>query len=241
MSDIIDSIKQGASQVISGIDQKGQIKSAIDGIRYQLTEMERKRKITQLEHEIKAQQAEMKQLTEALGLQTLSLFDTNRIDHPELMRLCERINELRAEVDRKKADLTELKAIPSVAPTTIHCPRCKTMALSTDEFCNKCGERLIAPAPAASAAAASAPAAQPAVGPAAQPQAAVRLRCPKCKSILPAEATFCPGCGVKIKRPAAPAAAIPVAAPAARRFCASCGAEIHANARFCPVCGKPTT
>ena len=225
MSELIDSLKQGASQVISGIDQKGQLKSAIDGIRYQLTELERKRKITQLEGQLKSLQAEMKQLTEALGLQTLSLFDTGKIVHPELTRLCERINELRAETEQRKADLTELKvqAAPPPKPEIVKCPRCQAKVSNEDGFCPKCGERLQKPSPEPAAEAAQS----------SQSRVVVRLRCPKCKTVLPEEADFCPTCGVKIKRPQA-------TQPAPKRFCASCGAEINPAARFCPVCGQAT-
>ena len=110
MTDIFDSIKQSAGQVLSNIDQKGQLRSALDGIRSQWNELERRRKTSSLEKEIKTQQAEMRQLTEALGLQTWSLFDAGKVVHPELARLCERISELRAEIDAKKADLEALKA-----------------------------------------------------------------------------------------------------------------------------------
>jgi hypothetical protein len=122
MSDIIDAIRQGAGQVLSEIDQKGQLKSAFDGIRHQLSELERRRKANSLEGELKALQAEMKQLTEALGLQTLSLFDAGKVTHPELARLCERINELRADIEGKKAQLESLVwrqmriSVPSAEP-----------------------------------------------------------------------------------------------------------------------------
>ena len=218
MSDILDSIKQGAEQVISGIDQKGQIKSAIDGVRRQWSELERKRRVTQVENEVKAFQNEMKQLTEALGLQTLSLFDAKKIIHPELTRLCERINELRSEVAQKKAELAELQVQPPSPPKPqqMTCPRCQSRVSTDDGFCPKCGERLQEPTPAP-----------------APSRTVVRLRCPKCKTILGDDAEFCPGCGVKIKRPGS---ATPAAATS--RFCASCGAQIAAEARFCPVCGQ---
>jgi RNA polymerase subunit RPABC4/transcription elongation factor Spt4 len=218
MSDIIESIKQGAEQVISGIDQKGQIKSAIDGVRRQWTELERKRRVSQVEGQVKSLQTEMKQLTEALGLQTLSLFDSKKIVHPELTRLCERINELRAEVEQKKAELTELQVQAPPKPARVQCPRCNSRVSTDDGFCPKCGERLQQPVEEQQTP---------------QTRTVVRLRCPKCKTILTEDAEFCPGCGVKIKRPQAAAPA-----PAPDQFCASCGAQIAANARFCPVCGQ---
>ncbi len=223
MSELLDSIKQGASQVISGIDQKGQLKSAFEGLKTQLSEMERKRKINQYEGQLKSLQNEMKQLTEALGLQTLSLYDSGKIAYPELSRLCERITELRAELEQKKAELTELKATSTPRPKITDCPRCRTKVSEADDFCPKCGERLSPPVQPAQ------PTVQPAQ-PAAKPAVVTRLRCPKCKTILPGEADFCPGCGVKLKRPAA-------RAQTNTKYCASCGAEMGVSARFCPVCG----
>ncbi len=161
-------------------------------------------------------QAESKQLTEALGLQTLSLYDAGRIVHPELSRLCERINELRSEIAEKKRELEELKA----QATSTKCSQCQADVLADAEFCPKCGARLREKA------------APPAAGPAAQARTVVRLRCPRCKTILSAEAESCPTCGVKIVRPQTQAA------PADRHFCPSCGAETKPNARFCPICGR---
>lgn len=219
MSELLDSIKQGASQVISGIDQKGQLKSAFEGLKTQLNELERRRKINQFEGQLKSLQNEMKQLTEALGLQTLSLYDAGKINYPELSRLCERITELRAEVEQKKAELTELKAASTPRPKIAECPRCKTKVAESDEFCPKCGERL-------------SPVVQATLPvPQAQAPVVTRLRCPKCKTILPDQSDFCPGCGVKLKKPAAKA-------QTAKKYCASCGAEMSASARFCPVCGQ---
>jgi RNA polymerase subunit RPABC4/transcription elongation factor Spt4 len=216
MSDLIDSIKQGAEQVLSSIDQEGHIKSAIQGLRSQWTEVERRRRITQLNGQVKTLQTEMKQLTEALGLQTISLFDAGKIKNPELARLCERIDELRGEIQERRSELTELKALTST-PTN-QCPQCQAEVAADAEFCPKCGTRVrmvqTEPAPAASPA----------------QQKTVRLRCPKCKTVLPADAGFCPTCGVKLK--------MPQSATAPKRFCASCGAEMGASARFCPVCGQ---
>jgi len=219
MSDLIESIKQGAEQVISSIDQKGQIQSAIQGIRNQLGEIDRKRKIGQLESQIKSLQSEMKQLTEALGLQTLSLYDIGKIKHVELTRLCDRINELRSDLEQQKADLAELKVTPAPKVTMVKCPRCQTRVPDNAEFCPKCGERLQ-----------ELESKKPAE---AKPRVIVRMRCPKCKTILPQEGDFCPKCGVKIKRPQTQPST-------SKQFCASCGAELNAKARFCPVCGKST-
>jgi rRNA maturation endonuclease Nob1 len=217
MSDIIDSIKQGAEQVLSSIDQEGHIKSAIKGLQSQWTEVDRRRRVNQLNGQIKTMQTEMRQLTEALGLQTLSLYDAGKITSPELARLCERIDELRDDISARRTELTELK---SMAVNVSQCPQCQAQVETDAEFCPKCGTRVRMLK--TEAAAETAPPSQP----------KVRLRCPKCKTILPAEAGFCPTCGVKLKMPG-------TAAPA-KRFCAACGAEMSAAARFCPVCGQPS-
>lgn len=238
MSDLIESIKQGAGQVLSDLDQKGQIKSAFEGLRHQWGELDRRRRVSSLAAQIKTMEAEAKQLTEALGLQTLSLFDTGKISNTELTRLCQRINELHSDMDQKKAELSQLRA-QAPAVKTIQCPQCHASVDANAQFCPKCGTQVpvsastATAAPSKGAAAAGDSPAGLATASSAEaraPGAAVRMRCPKCKTVLPSDAGFCPTCGVKIKRPQAPAEA---------QFCPSCGAQVNQDARFCPVCGAP--
>jgi RNA polymerase subunit RPABC4/transcription elongation factor Spt4 len=255
MSDIIETIKQGADDLLSGIDQKGQIRSAIEGIRSQWSEMDRRRKVSSLEKQIQSQRAEMRQLTEALGLQTLSLYETGSINSPELARLCERITELRTEIETQKAQVEQIKAEAKaqaealaeartqqrVARTAQACPQCGAAVQANDDFCHKCGAQLRASEPAPPAPAPRTPApntrAEPPQPAPAQAATVVRLRCPQCKAILPSDAEFCSSCGVKFKRPAqAPTASAPTTGGA--RFCPSCGAETKPGARFCPICGQ---
>lgn len=256
MTDIIETIKQGADQLLSGIDQKGQLKSAFEGMRSQWTELERRRKVGSLDKELKAQQSEMKQLTEALGLQTLSLYDAGKVVHPELSRLCERINELSSEIEAKKKALEELNALAQAQAQANQCPQCQANIPASAEFCPKCGTRRIqAQVPATGPAAAGTPAVT-----VQQTATVVRLRCPKCRTILSPDAGFCPTCGVKIARlpaagsqsagPTAAGAPATGAQPAPQqgapaqhvhsgpRFCPSCGAETKPDARFCPICGQ---
>ncbi len=216
MSDIFDSIKEGANQVLSSIDQQGHLKSVIDGLRTQWTEVDRRRRTNQLSSEIKALREEMKRLTEALGLQVLSLYDAGKVSHPELTRLCQRINELRDDIEARSGELAQLKAQAAAAVT--HCPQCQAPVAGDAEFCPKCGARVRAAQPGQAAPAASGS------------QTVVRLRCPKCKTTVSPGAGFCPTCGVKLKMPQSTASA--------KRFCAACGAQMNADARFCPVCGR---
>ena len=242
MADIIETIKQGADDLLSGIDQKGQIRSAIDGIRSQWSEMDRRRKVSSLEKQIKAQRSEMKQLTEALGLQTLSLYETGAITNPELSRLCERIQEVRDEIEAHKAQVeqmtaeaqalaqaqAEARAQQRAAQAGVKCSQCGTTIPANAEFCPHCGAQQIRATPPV----------QPAPAQPVQRATVTRLRCPQCKAIMPSDAEFCSSCGVKFKRPAAAPTAGGTASVGGARFCPSCGAEVKPNARFCPICGQ---
>ncbi|MDO9111189.1 MAG: zinc ribbon domain-containing protein, partial [Desulfatirhabdiaceae bacterium] len=50
--------------------------------------------------------------------------------------------------------------------------------------------------------------------------------CPKCQHAVPADARFCPQCGLSLQPP------IP---------CMQCGKPLAAGDRFCPECGRSTT
>jgi RNA polymerase subunit RPABC4/transcription elongation factor Spt4 len=227
VTDIIDSLKEGASQVLSNIDQQGHIRSALDGLRSQWNEVERRRKTSQLSAQIKALEGEARQMTEALGLQVLSLHDAGRIEQVELSRLCERINELRAKAEARKAELSALKA--EAAPESTKCPHCGATAAAGADYCAACGAEMGSTPPAGAAQDVSASAARTPTGPAPK---SVRLRCARCKTILPGEVSYCPTCGAKLKMPEAKAA------PGS--FCAACGGEVEPGARFCPTCGQAT-
>jgi len=219
MSELFESIKQGAGQVLSEIDQKGQLRSAIDGIRSQWSELERRRKKSTMESQVKSMRSEMRQLAEALGLQTLSLYESGTIKHPELARLCERLSELREDIDHIKQELDALEQEAKPAPVKANCPLCQEVIDANADFCPKCGAQLTKPA-----AEEAPPPAQP------KKRTIVRTRCPRCKTEVPSDAAFCPTCGAKFKR-------TEEAQTAAKPFCPSCGAETKPDARFCPICG----
>ena len=59
------------------------------------------------------------------------------------------------------------------------------------------------------------------------PAVQVGVPCPSCKQLIPEGAAFCPVCGYKIPKAAAPAGSV----------CPSCGNPMLPGAQFCPHCG----
>ncbi len=185
MSDIFHQLKDGADQVISEVDKLRQTgQSALTVIQERMAEAERKRKLKQLQRDLAGLRQQIDQMTTALGVQAIGLYEQGTLSNPELVTLCEHVSELRGKVKEKEEKLADLQpSSPEPAPPT---------------------------------------------GPAMPVQ--TRLLCPSCAQPLPAQATYCPYCGVKTTSPASPQI----------RFCAQCGATLREQARFCPQCGAGT-
>ncbi|MCL4451516.1 MAG: SPFH domain-containing protein [Candidatus Thermoplasmatota archaeon] len=77
--------------------------------------------------------------------------------------------------------------------------------------------------------------------------------CPKCGSMVPANAAFCPNCGASMSPATIPCPKCGTQVPVGTKFCPncgnnmsqpatkkcpSCGTEVSSNAKFCPNCGK---
>ncbi len=65
--------------------------------------------------------------------------------------------------------------------------------------------------------------------PAPTTQAAAKIRCPKCGTLVDAGTKFCPQCGTKLDQPVTPT------------NCPKCGAKLPPDAKFCPECGEKIT
>ncbi|MBN1509113.1 MAG: zinc ribbon domain-containing protein [Sedimentisphaerales bacterium] len=66
--------------------------------------------------------------------------------------------------------------------------------------------------------------------PAASPvPVSAKVRCPKCGTLVDADAKFCPQCGGKLVEPTTPT------------NCPKCHAKLPAGAKFCPACGEKIT
>ena len=77
--------------------------------------------------------------------------------------------------------------------------------------------------------------------------------CPKCGSMVPANATFCPNCGAPMQSATVTCPKCGTSMPAGTKYCPNCGnnmtapatkkcpgcgAEVSSTAKFCPNCGK---
>lgn len=169
MSDIFDRLAETAERALSSVDKEGRVASAIGGLKAQLEESDRRRKMRLLEREIQDLEAQVAQSTEALSAQVLALYDAGKLEQPELVHLCARIGELRTGILAKKADLLELQPPPpSAAP---RCATCGATVPAGAAFCPGCGARVT-------------------------PQVATPARfCAHCGAEVRPTSQFCPTCG----------------------------------------------
>jgi hypothetical protein len=186
MSELFDKIVEGAGQVISDVDKGGQISSAISGLRHRMAEADRKRKVNAVKQDIKDLQAKEAQAINSLSAQVLALYEAGSLRQPELVSLCKGVDEIRAEIEEREADLAELEpspapdaptAVPAAMPAAVPadgalCPQCGVAVVPGAGFCQSCGARL-APEP---------------------PPAPMRF-CVHCGAQLREGAKFCPKCG----------------------------------------------
>jgi len=216
MSDLLD-------KLIGEVDKGGGI---ISGLRQRLADADRKRKVNQLKQQIQDLRLQETQTINALSAQVMALHEAGTLTQPELVSLCQGVDNVRAQIKDREAELEKLQPPPPAPTAESRCPRCGSVVVAGAAFCQTCGSRLeAAPGPA--------------------PVAPAEARCPKCGAAVVAGAVFCQTCGARLV--AEPAAAVaPAAVPAraaapasaATLFCANCGAKLREGASFCPACGK---
>ena len=183
MSEIFDKIAESAGQVISDLDKGGRIQSAISGLRHQMAEADRKRKINQIKKQIQDLQAKEAQSINALSAQVLALYEAGSLTQPELLSLCKGVDEIRAQIKEQEAELAQYQPLqtepapPGAQPAAgPRCPNCGAAVVAGAAFCQSCGTRLVEEPPP------------------------VRF-CPKCGAQLREGARFCPKCGQAIPKP----------------------------------------
>lgn len=182
MSEIFGKIVEGAGQVISEVDKGGQIQTAITGIRQRMADADRRRKISLVKSEIQDLQAKEAQSINSLSAQVLALYEAGSLSQPELVSLCKGVDEIRAKVKNKEAELALLQpspepeahvppAAPAADPKSL-CPSCGVPVVQGGAFCQTCGARLKEE----------------------KPPAPVHF-CVQCGAQLRQGARFCPKCG----------------------------------------------
>jgi hypothetical protein len=179
VSDIIDRIVDSAGQVISEVDKGGRIQSAISGLRHQMAEADRKRRINALKQEIRDLQAQEAQAINSLSAQVMALHEAGTLTQPELVSLCKGVDEVRVLLKEKEDELAQMQPPPPPQPapqpqpdTRTKCPSCSVAVVAGAAFCQTCGAALAKE----------------------EPPAPVHF-CPHCGAQLREGARFCPKCG----------------------------------------------
>jgi len=174
MSELIDKLVESAGQVISEVDKGGQIQSAISGLRHRLAEAERKRKINQVKQQFRDLQSREAQAINTLSAQVLALHEAGTLTQPELLVLCQGVDEIRAQIKEMEVKLEQLQPLQPEPKAETRCPHCGAIVVAGSAFCQTCGARLAAAQEAA--------------------PALVRF-CVHCGAQLREGARFCPKCG----------------------------------------------
>jgi len=180
VSEIFDKLVDGAGQIISEVDKGGKIQVAISGLRHQMAEADRKRKINQIKQEILDLQTKEAQAINSLSAQVLALYEAGSLTQPELLSLCKGVDESRTQIKEKEEELAQfepaqpdpVQAQPQSAVGEDRCPQCSVVIVAGAAFCQTCGAPLTKEEP------------PPPV-----------LFCVGCGSQLREGARFCPKCG----------------------------------------------
>ena len=173
MADLIDGLKDKVEQVISSVDKEGRVRSAIEGLRKQIAEADRKRQIKRVESDLARLRLQVEQATMTLGLQTLAFHEAGKLNHAELASLCQHIVEMKAETPKLEQELAQLQPAPPAAEAGTPCPSCGKTLPPIGDFCPYCGARR-------------------------QPAAPEARFCLHCGAALRPAAKFCPACGQSV-------------------------------------------
>jgi chromosome segregation ATPase len=138
MSELFDKLVDSAGQVISEVDKGGQIQSAISGLRGRLAEAERKRKVNQIKQQIRDLRSREAQAINALSAQILALYEAGSLTQPELVSLCKGVDEVRAQITEKEAELEQLQPPQPEPKTEARCPNCQAAVVSVPSVARRC-------------------------------------------------------------------------------------------------------
>jgi hypothetical protein len=219
MPDLLDAFRKKAEDALNSINRSGGLRATIDGLRRQMAEADRKRAMARARAEIKRLNAQVVEMTTAIGLQVVGLHESGRLNSPELEPLCQHVIELKAAVTQEEKELARLEAeaeAEAAAQT-----KAKADAEAAAQAKAKAEAEAFAQARAKAEAAAKTQIA---------PVTAAVVICTKCAKPLPSGATFCAFCGT-----AQTGAAVAVEE---KHFCTLCGSTLRSGAKFCSRCGQ---
>jgi len=171
MSDWLSKIVDGAGQVISQVDQGGQIQSAITGLRQRLAEADRKRKVSLIKQQLRDLHAQEAQAISALSAQVLALYEAGTLAQPELVSLCHGVDDIRKRLREQEDELQQLQP-PPPQPSDVRCPHCGAAVVTGAVFCQGCGTKLVS-----------------------EPAEKSAQFCIHCGAQLRESSRFCPTCG----------------------------------------------
>ncbi|MBC7237110.1 MAG: hypothetical protein H5T69_14815, partial [Chloroflexi bacterium] len=84
MSDLLSTFKERAEQLIAAINDRGGLKAAIDGLRRQMAEADRRRAINKIKAELKRLDGQITEMITAVGVQAVGLHKSGHLQSPEL-------------------------------------------------------------------------------------------------------------------------------------------------------------
>jgi len=176
MSDLFQAIKGKAEALLNEINRPGGMRSTIETIRRKMAEADQRRAIQRAHAELERLESQMNETITAVGLQTVALYEAQRLQSAELEPLCKHVVEIKAALGEQREELAALEALAAAR------------ADQQAELCTTCGR----PLPAQGVYC-------PHCGTPIQQRLSHRF-CAHCGAGLRDDARFCPRCGVPADR-----------------------------------------
>lgn len=110
MADVLKMFQDQAQKMIEQINDKGGLRGMIDGLRNRIEEADRKRDVNRVRVELERLDAQYADLTRAIGLEAVSLYERNMLKTPELEPLCQHVSDIHKMLESKKQELAQLEA-----------------------------------------------------------------------------------------------------------------------------------
>ena len=200
MAELLDAFKKKTEDVLDSINRSGGLRGTIDSLRRQMAEADRKRAVARARSQLESLKHEVTEMTNAIGLQAIGLYEAGKLSSPELQPLCQHVVSLKAAIFHAEQELEQLtetsgpqeagKATPvAAAPASepagsvaavpeVTCIKCGATWPASAAFCAFCGNPL---APA-------------------QAEGRVVRFCIQCGAALRQGAKYCSKCGTAVVR-----------------------------------------